>query len=311
MSCSADIAIAALNSIPDHLAIVDHGGSIVFVNPAWIEYGRTRGYERSDDWRGINYLEACEAAAATGHNDSQVVVAGLHDCFASKIVEFSHTYACHGPDEQAWFSVSIRAILVGSSRYFMISHQDITAPVIAHKKLQSLSLTDSLTGVSNRRGFDLALSREWRRDKRNGNPLSLILLDIDRFKQFNDNYGHLAGDQCLKDIGKTVQSFARRPGDLAARYGGEEFALIMGATGETKAQDIAEQLLMSIRNLHITHDYAEDHSLLTASIGVATVEPDKTTSEKQVIELADQALYDAKRIGRNCVCNRSTALAKK
>jgi diguanylate cyclase (GGDEF)-like protein/hemerythrin-like metal-binding protein len=166
-------------------------------------------------------------------------------------------------------------------------------------KLETLSITDSLTKLANRRHFDEVLSIEYGRHVRSGGELSLIMLDIDYFKAFNDNYGHITGDNCLRQVGRVLADCALRPADLAARYGGEEFACILPETDRTGAITIAEQIRRSIQTLAIPHIGSSVADHVTASLGVVTVECTKGGAAKDIISQADDLLYRAKSSGRN------------
>lgn len=170
----------------------------------------------------------------------------------------------------------------------------------ANQELTRLSSLDGLTGISNRRQFDETLLREWRRLGRQGRPLSMLLCDVDYFKQFNDGYGHQVGDECLKAVARTLKDTLRRPADLVARYGGEEFAVILPDTEITGALQVAEAMRSAVEGLHITHRYSKGGSVVTISIGVASTTPSRTGSDSSVLlKRADDALYQAKQAGRN------------
>jgi diguanylate cyclase (GGDEF)-like protein len=168
--------------------------------------------------------------------------------------------------------------------------------------LEQLVRIDGLTDICNRRGFDETLDREWKRCQRHGEPLALIMLDIDHFKVFNDTYGHADGDACLARVARTISRSLHRPTDLAARYGGEEFAVILPETPLDAARDIAETIRLKVRDLSIAHVCAEN--CVTISLGVACLQPaqDEGQGPESLIRLADQALYQAKSQGRNQVC---------
>lgn len=168
------------------------------------------------------------------------------------------------------------------------------------KILQWLSVMDELTGIANRRHFENVFEQEWSRAQRNQSPLSLLMIDVDHFKCFNDNYGHQAGDECLKLVAESIKNFARRPGDLVARYGGEEFAVILENTELTSAYYIAELIRHSVADLRIPHAHGESQ-VVTLSIGIATIIPTGESSRFGLITSADQAMYQAKRTGRNKV----------
>jgi diguanylate cyclase (GGDEF)-like protein len=169
------------------------------------------------------------------------------------------------------------------------------------RELQRLALVDSLTSLPNRRSLDKNLDFEWKRASREGKPLSTILLDIDFFKAFNDTYGHLAGDGCLKEVARTVQIASQRPADLTARYGGEEFAVLLPATEREGAVIVADRIRQEVEQLGILHASSEIHDVVTVSMGVATLVPSLDISPLELLSKADKALYQAKAGGRNRV----------
>jgi diguanylate cyclase (GGDEF)-like protein len=170
-----------------------------------------------------------------------------------------------------------------------------------NSKLENLSICDGLTGISNRRHFDQYLDISWRSSMRSSKPLSLIMGDIDYFKAFNDNYGHLKGDECLIKVTNTICSSVKYPMDLVARYGGEEFAVILPETDEVGALVVAEVIKENMRKLAFPHEYSNAAAYTTLSLGVATLIPDSSVSVKELISRADKAMYEAKESGRNTV----------
>ncbi|MBF0098087.1 MAG: diguanylate cyclase [Magnetococcales bacterium] len=176
--------------------------------------------------------------------------------------------------------------------------------------LQQLAAIDGLTGIANRRSFDEALEMEWRRAARRGEPLALMLLDVDFFKRYNDHYGHPAGDLCLRHIAQVLSTVAQRPGDLAARYGGEEFAILAPNTHLEAIYHLAEELCERVRQLQLPHERSEVAPWVTVSIGVCSVlvPGDGSTgsgrpvdSPLSLVQAADRGLYRAKQAGRNRV----------
>jgi diguanylate cyclase (GGDEF)-like protein len=168
-------------------------------------------------------------------------------------------------------------------------------------QLLELATRDALTGLANRRLFDQAIRREVRVAARAGAPLSLLMIDVDHFKQFNDGYGHKAGDACLKAVAAAIDAAAQRSGDLAARYGGEEFAMLLPATEATGAAMIGEAVRSAVAGLRIAHARAP-RGVVTVSVGVAAIVPGTGETEVDgLIVAADEALYAAKRAGRNRV----------
>jgi diguanylate cyclase (GGDEF)-like protein len=183
--------------------------------------------------------------------------------------------------------------------------------------LRRLTMLDGLTGVANRRAFDAGLAREWARAGRSGEPVALLMADIDHFKQFNDLYGHQAGDVCLRDVAAAIAAHARRPGDLVARYGGEEFALLLPACETPMAREIAGLVLADVAALRIPHAGSPTAAWVTICVGVASMTAPRAeaiaTGDLQanggpeaLVGAADAALYRAKRAGRNRVEVAST-----
>lgn len=174
----------------------------------------------------------------------------------------------------------------------------------ANKKLTALSHTDGLTGLGNRIYLNEVMDSEWRRLQRSGEPFSVLMLDIDHFKNVNDTYGHLCGDVCLKQVARTAQDLLQRPADGAFRYGGEEFVVLLPATDEQGALYLGEQIRQKVSDLVVGCEGQEIR--FTVSIGVGCLIPDANTSPADLLHNADVALYDAKHGGRNRVCSFNT-----
>jgi len=170
----------------------------------------------------------------------------------------------------------------------------------AYLALEALAAVDALTGVANRRHFDDVIAREWRRAIRAESPISLLLLDVDHFKLYNDLYGHLRGDSCLRQIAEAALDVIQRPGDTVARFGGEEFAIILSDTDRNPALDLAERIRQTVEDRDLAHS-GNPPGVITVSIGCATLIPQRGSDANTLIEAADQALYEAKRAGRNRV----------
>ncbi|MGI6114119.1 MAG: diguanylate cyclase [Mahellales bacterium] len=171
----------------------------------------------------------------------------------------------------------------------------------ANQKLQLLSLKDPLTGLWNRRHYDLTIVREWQRCLRQKRPVSILMLDVDFFKQYNDFYGHNEGDECLVLIAQTLKSLFKRSTDWIFRYGGEEFVIIMVDCGKDEALRMAQLVRKSIEDLNIPHQYSSVSPWVTASIGVTSIIPDNKYSYKEFFQIVDKALYKAKEAGKNQV----------
>ena len=171
---------------------------------------------------------------------------------------------------------------------------------IKNQELERLSSLDGLTGIANRRIFDEFVAKEWSRAAREERPLSLILIDIDHFKTYNDNYGHQGGDDCLRQVASTLAGTVKRPGDLVARYGGEEFVVVMPDTDIEGATKIAEALRGGIEAMNLPHAYSSTADYVTISLGVASVVPEGDGDKADtLIAKADEALYHSKESGRN------------
>lgn len=188
-------------------------------------------------------------------------------------------------------SIQLAIAIQQSQLYHRLAH--------ANRELKKLVNIDGLTEIANRRHFDISLNQEWSRCTRTQTPLSLILCDVDYFKAYNDEYGHLQGDECLKHIAQTLADKVQRPADIVARYGGEEFAIILPDTPTDGATHLAEVMRQQVENLKIEHCTSAIADYITISLGVATMIPQTSDSVKTLIQNADQALYEAKQ-KRNC-----------
>lgn len=168
-----------------------------------------------------------------------------------------------------------------------------------NQKLYRLATVDGLTQIQNRRFFDQQLHYEWQQLQQSGQPLSVILFDADYFKRYNDYYGHLAGDRCLREIARVVKESLRGESDFVARYGGEEFAVVLPNTNELGAVAIAQTIQQAIQTLAIPHAQSDISATVSVSLGIASIIPIPETSWQALVDQADQALYEAKRQGRD------------
>jgi diguanylate cyclase (GGDEF)-like protein len=171
----------------------------------------------------------------------------------------------------------------------------------ANQNLKLLANIDSLTKLSNRRDFDRYIEQEWERMQRSRSPLSLIMCDVDFFKNYNDKYLHPNGDKCLIKVAMALRNTVRRSGDLVARYGGEEFAVILPNTDALGAVSVAEKIRLAVKDLQITHESSEIAPYVTVSVGVSTIIPTHESEFQTLIDTADRALYQAKFQGRDRV----------
>ena len=184
-------------------------------------------------------------------------------------------------------------------------HRNLEKDIEGHKltvaQLKELSYVDELTGIANRRSYNKGIASEWNRAKRMKTPLSLIVLDIDYLKSFNDTYGHSVGDNSLRNISQTLKTWVVRAGDLLARYGGDKFIVILPRSDKDAATELAEILRKKVESLEIISDNSEVSEYLTISLGVASTTPGEDVSPDALFSLADSALYEAKTEGRNRV----------
>ena len=174
--------------------------------------------------------------------------------------------------------------------------------VYQRRLLEQIAALDGLTGIPNRRRFDEALAQEWSRCQRSGLPLSLLIADVDQFKQYNDTLGHAAGDRVLQEVAAALRLGARRPGDLAARYGGEEFVLLLPETDAPQAQQLSDELLQRVAARNLPHPAASAAPCVTLSLGGVTTIPTSSEVDPDFFQRADAALYQAKANGRNRWC---------
>jgi diguanylate cyclase (GGDEF)-like protein/PAS domain S-box-containing protein len=191
--------------------------------------------------------------------------------------------------------------MAGGEALFVALLHDITHHKQSETALQRAALVDPLTRIANRRHFDAFLDKEWQRAIRSSQPLSLIVLDVDHFKGYNDSLGHAAGDACLQAIAEALQAHAMRPTDLAARYGGEEFVVLLADTGATAAARLGEAARAHVERLAIPNPRAGDSGVVTVSVGVASIVPTLFDDVRSFFVAADRAMYEAKARGRNRV----------
>ncbi|MFD1699660.1 diguanylate cyclase, partial [Halopseudomonas phragmitis] len=234
---------AVLDSLEDQLALINVEGQIFFVNRSWINFAQCNGLTYDFDWVGKNYLSVCKAATSCGDDDAVQVVAGLEAVLSGRLKHFRHEYPCHSPGEQRWFILRVLPVQYPGIRCFAVSHQDITQRKLVEQAVEHSAQHDPLTGLANRRRFEGFLARSWRRGQRAVSPLSLLMIDLDNFKPFNDSYGHLDGDRALVRVAAVLQRCARRDTDLAVRYGGDEFVLVLRDTDAEGALRVARGVI--------------------------------------------------------------------
>lgn len=253
-------------------------------------------------------IKECEALKERQHFNEIPIIAitcSKDSLNFQKVLDASITECISDSNNEAEIMIRIRSVL--SLKYEIKRRKALErnlndmARQLEHTNnmLQLISSQDGLTGIANRRYFDHFLSNEWRRAMRNGSTVSLLMIDIDFFKAYNDIYGHLQGDECLKKIALEIQKTLKRSGDIAARYGGEEFAVVLPGTDLKGALLIAKLINENVIALDIKHKGSTIMDCVTISIGVASEIPNKEESYEDLIKKADLALYKAKNKGRN------------
>jgi len=299
---------STLDGLSAHIALLDAEGTILLVNKAWREFARLNGIPPENVSEGANYLAACDNAAGDDGVEAMSFAEGIRLVLAGEKDFFILEYPCHSKHQQRWFAGRVTPFAGEGPRRVVVAHEDIserkqTEMALEHtnRQLEILSVTDGLTGLANRRYFDEALTREHSRHARSGFDLSLILLDIDHFKAFNDSYGHTKGDECLRQIAHVVARCAGRAADVAARYGGEEFVCILPETDPYGALGVAEKIRREVLALAIPHAGSPTARFVTVSLGVVTAQCVGGESVQGIIDAADMLLYRAKSKGRNCI----------
>nr|WP_315392101.1 diguanylate cyclase [uncultured Duganella sp.] len=283
-----------VNNMAEGLLIIEADGRIQFTNPACDKY---LGYQENElAGRAISdllnpmvaqeYLEYFDRYAASpemahNHGTREVIIR-------------------HRNGSSVCMDLTLTPMYLRQPLFIGLLH-DITHHKQSEDALQRAAMVDPLTQIANRRHFDSFLEKEWQRAMRNGQPLSLVVLDVDHFKLYNDTLGHPAGDACLQRVAAAIASHALRPTDLAARYGGEEFVLLFAETDADKAAAMAEAIRAHIEALRIPHPRSTTSAWLTVSIGVATIHPHQLDSTESLFVAADRAMYVAKEGGRNQV----------
>jgi len=290
-----------LENAPIGMAVVSLEGRFTLVNSSLC---KIIGYQKEE-------LEKLTFQEITYPDDLESDLANVKRLLNGSIQSYSIEKRYVRKDDQiVWIhlTTSLVSDAAGTPQYLIAQIKDITnrklvenAIVEFNQKLEALSTTDSLTGIANRRRFDEFLAQEYARHARSKGKLSLILLDIDQFKLFNDHYGHVKGDECLRQIARVLDDCTIRPADLVARYGGEEFACILPETDLRGALLVAERIRQDIINLAIPHEWSNVAECVSASLGVVTISCSAGEAVSDIVVQADQLLYRAKSLGRNRV----------
>ncbi|AEF55054.1 sensor domain-containing diguanylate cyclase [Marinomonas posidonica] len=299
MEESAEFMHLVLNSIEEHIAVIDVSGVICFVNQSWLNFGDENQCLSNQNWTEMNYLNICDQASSAGDDFGHQAGAGIRKVISGQINSYSLEYPCHSDEEHRWFIMHVSPFEFNKANYFVITHQDVTERKLAELAVKELVRLDGLTDIYNRRAFDEFLQQEWVLCLTLQQPISLAVIDLDHFKQLNDSYGHLAGDDCLKQIAQRLKKLSDSPRFWCARYGGEEFALIMGNTDVVAAKQVCDEFTEQIHRLNIPNIDSPVKPYITASIGLAEVRPTDQSNAVNLLNQADTLLYTAKEKGRN------------
>jgi diguanylate cyclase (GGDEF)-like protein/PAS domain S-box-containing protein len=290
----ADRLRLIVNSIDEGLMLIEPSGRIQYANPACDRY---LGYAPGE-LAGCMLDGLLAPSVAQEYLDiftRSVAGAGAPDCRGAREVLIRQRDGILRA-----MDLTLTPMTADPPLFVALLH-DITHHKQSENALQRAALVDPLTKIANRRHFDAFLEKEWQRAVRSSQPLSLIVLDVDHFKGYNDSLGHAAGDACLQQVAMALQSHALRATDLAARYGGEEFVLLFGETGFEAACALGEAIRAHIESLHIPNPRSTTSEWVTASLGVATIVPTQLDDLKDFFVSADRAMYAVKDAGRNGV----------
>ncbi len=289
-----DLLGAIVDTLDEEIAIIDRDARIIFVNRAWRVFAESNGMSPGFRWEGTNYLAACAAMRATDEACASLVDR-IRSTLDGTMREVTAEYPCHSPTAQRWFTMQLRPLATERSM-FLVCHRNITARKLAELEVARLATEDVLTGLANRRAFDMFLSDTARRCQRANALMSVVLIDVDHFKRYNDSYGHPCGDRCLQAVARALRTAVKRPTDLVARFGGEEFAIVLGATDAEGALHVAEAARLEVRSATRTQELPAS---VTVSAGIATSRIVDETCATRLTSSADEALYQSKMLGRN------------
>ncbi len=287
-----------MDSLFEHIVVLDKNGEIVFTNKAWDDFAKENNYLVEGDWLGLNYLKICDEAAQAGDEYGEKASVGIKD-MQNGLTSFSFEYPCRNANKKNWFKFSANSIEIEKNKFFVISNSDITERKFLEAQTLNLSQVDSLTKLFNRQYFDELLAEEWKRSARLVLPITLAIIDIDHLKMLNDNYGYQYGDECLVKIGSLIKEFANRPGDIVARYGGDEIVLMFGSSTSEVIWPKLSEFMDKIRALKIPNQKSPVSSFVTVSIGIATSYPSRFLKTEHLLKDAGMYLYKAKKNGRD------------
>jgi diguanylate cyclase (GGDEF)-like protein/PAS domain S-box-containing protein len=292
-----------LDSISNGIIEIDKNKRIIYANPSALRFFSipaetmlgsyvSRIFQTDSDESFLSFIGSAASGGGSAGRHFRISV-------RSRIFDVSVVPFNHGQDTQVIVMEDIT------------DREKVEKKLLeANNKLEVLARVDGLTNVYNRRHFDEMLHKEWGRLRREKSELALLLCDIDYFKDFNDTYGHLEGDRCLKEVAQEINDALRRPSDMAARYGGDEFVIILPVTMLEGALHLAEEIRARVNQLRIRHGKSPVAGHVTVTIGASSGIPDDALTEDKFIWMADKSLYEAKMKGRNCCVGKMLSAGK-
>ncbi|MHC0037980.1 diguanylate cyclase [Pseudoneobacillus sp. C159] len=291
---------AVLDALLDQIAVLDKDGNIIAINKSWVNFSIENNGDLQKTGIGNNYLNVCP---------KEVRVGILH-VLTGTLDHFSFEYTCHSSNQLRWFLLRVTPIKLNQEEGVVVSHVDVTKnkqQLIEledeKKSLEKTVYTDSLTKVFNRRYFNRQYKKVFKQYSEKNMTFSLLVIDIDYFKQYNDTYGHKKGDECLIKVANTLVRGVRTK-DIVCRIGGEEFCVILPNTNKDEAISLAERLCKKVQGLKIPHSKSNACRYVTVSIGVSSPSYSGDSiqvDQEKIFIFADQALYQSKKNGRNQV----------
>jgi diguanylate cyclase (GGDEF)-like protein len=302
---------SVLGALSTGAVVLDHDRRVVL----WNDWMKRYSGQGAADVLGNDFLDVFPDLK--GKRIESAVQQALHDNFPAVLSQTLHkapfalfaSAASRQLGERMQQTVAVTPLEVdGEARHCLIQITDVSVAVGRERllreqalELRSQTFSDGLTGIANRRQFDVTMEKEIRRAKRAGTPLSLMMIDIDSFKPYNDHYGHQMGDDALVKVASALARMLQRPADLIARYGGEEFAVVLPEMDALQSRKMAEAMRLRVASLDIPHEKAGNTDRVTVSIGLATLSAGVQSNIADLLGAADRALYAAKHAGRNCV----------
>lgn len=296
---------AILNALAGPVAVLDRKGMLIAANAAWRRAARTQSLPFPRLSQGASYFNACRRVTGEAAEAARKILAGVQAVRDGALAQFSLEYPSRTPKTPRW--VLMQAAPLAQDGRVVLSHQDITALKqqqleqdkrlkaleAKNQELDQIAIRDPLTGLYNRRFFDEVLAREWRRFQRSGEGFTIIIMDVDAFKNVNDRYGHEAGDRALQQVGAGLRA-TLRASDLVARVGGDEFAALLPRTDTERSGPVIEKLCDAITQLRLQTDAGPIP--VSLSLGTATVPGfPPVTSAAELLRVADKRMYEAKR----------------